>query len=1083
MKKELINVSLSLALLATSSHTNAEDIDLFLGVPPGQAATPNVLFIIDNTANWSTPISGTTRFDQEISAIANVLNKSTMVNADGSAKVNIGIELFGESPVKGGYIRAAIRPFSSTGSNTKSLYINLVNSFDKNNDKGANALYGYSLAEAYRYFKGQQEYVGADVSKRDYHNNTTGTSQSKAIYALSPSSANAFTDGTTKIYNKPSTVAGCAKNFIIFISNGPVDNSDKDDTSPQCFNSDGSIKTLKSCTAKQLLQIAGGSTSAISISPSDEQNSMADEWARFLNSSDLAVKTYTIDIGPTNNVQGRAHSALLQSMADVSTGERFLVNSVSTSEIEKAIDAALSQILAVNSVFASVSLPASASTQSTYLNQVFIGMFRPDGSAKPRWDGNLKQYKLGLINNQVKLVYDPVSDSDTVSSNDLSAINTNTGFITQCARSYWTPTTADTYWDYTGSFFKSTKETGCSGYSLFSNYPDGQFVEKGAQAQTLRSSTTRTVKTCSSSNCNALVDFNGTNVSQTDLGAGSASEATQLIQWAKGLDVDDENSNSVTASTTPSEMRPSAHGDIVHSRPVVVNYGTNEVVVYYSGNDGMLRAINGNRSSQLTKNSSTYNSGQELWSFVPPEFFSKIKRIRDNTTLINYPGTLDANAQPKPYGMDGPLTAYQGPLTTNGANKVFLYGSMRRGGRTLYGFDVTDETSPSLKWRIGCPNLANDTGCTTNLTGMGQTWSPPSLIKSSGYGSAAPMIIMGGGYDTCEDYDNGTKNSNCTTTKGNHVYVFDANDGSLLRTLDTDRAVIAGITVVTDSSGYITYGYTADLGGNIYRIAGADGSSAIGTSAPSTWTITKIASLGCSDTSSCNANRKFMFAPDVVKYSTGLYYLLVGSGDREKPIYSYTATQSVQNYFFMVKDNPSASTWLSSESTNCNSQSVICLNSLTEITNPSSPPSTISEKGWKLTLTHSTDASGVVSNEQVVTSAITVANVVTFSTAIPELPVTGSCSSGLGNARVYNILYKNAQTVATSSHGGLVNYQDIAGDGLPPSPVAGKVILDDGTTVPFIIGASPDSPLQGGTPGNVSSWSQPRQRVYWYIQQ
>ena len=53
----------------------------------------------------------------------------------------------------------------------------------------------------------------------------------------------------------------------------------------------------------------------------------------------------------------------------------------------------LNQIRAANSVFSSASLPVSANTQGTYLNQVYIGMFRPDGNALPRWVGNLKQYQ------------------------------------------------------------------------------------------------------------------------------------------------------------------------------------------------------------------------------------------------------------------------------------------------------------------------------------------------------------------------------------------------------------------------------------------------------------------------------------------------------------------------------------------------------------------------------------------------------------------------------------------------------------------------------------------------------------------
>ena len=54
------------------------------------------------------------------------------------------------------------------------------------------------------------------------------------------------------------------------------------------------------------------------------------------------------------------------------------------------------EIQAVNSVFASASLPVSVNARGTYLNQVYMGMFRPDADASPRWRGNLKQYKFGL---------------------------------------------------------------------------------------------------------------------------------------------------------------------------------------------------------------------------------------------------------------------------------------------------------------------------------------------------------------------------------------------------------------------------------------------------------------------------------------------------------------------------------------------------------------------------------------------------------------------------------------------------------------------------------------------------------------
>ena len=69
-------------------------------------------------------------------------------------------------------------------------------------------------------------------------------------------------------------------------------------------------------------------------------------------------------------------------------------------------------------------------------------------------------------------------------------------------------------------------------------------------------------------------------------------------------------------------MRPSAHGDVVHSRPVAVNYGTDaspKVVVFYAGNDGVLKAINGNRTASI----GSVAAGKEIWSFVPPEFFAQ----------------------------------------------------------------------------------------------------------------------------------------------------------------------------------------------------------------------------------------------------------------------------------------------------------------------------------------------------------------------------------------------------------------------------------------------------------------------------
>lgn len=1039
MKNQFLKSLLTAALLVFHLPSSAEDIDLFVGAGAATTAdVPNVLFIVDNTANWNQEIKN------EFAALAN-----TVVGLPVD-KFRVGIMFSAETGnpnnnTSGGYVRAAIRLMNV---DNKPKYQALINSFSST-DKSNGGKSSLVMAEAYRYLSGGTAYAGDGKAKADYvgNINTGTTAQDKAVYAL-PGNAlpsNALSGNSNTKYVSP-IAPGCAKNYIIYLSNGaPKDNS--------------TVIGL----AEGMLTDVSGSITQIPISPSGSQNNVSDEWARFMKQSSLGVITYTVDINKDSTGQGPGWTALLKSMANVSGGKYFSISSsTGTAEVSNALQQIFSEIQSVNSVFAAVSLPVSVNTQGTYLNQVYIGMFRPDGNASPRWAGNLKQYKLGFIGNELQLL----------DAENKSAINNNTGFITECARSFWTPTSDDTYWT-------NFTNANCVGRSASSNTPDGNLVEKGGQGYKLRSITPslRTVKTCSSifASCTSLTDFNTANAAITQAQLGPTVDATErdaLINWARGLNNNGDEATIVAAT----EMRPSAHGDVVHSRPAAINFGIDgapKVVVFYGGNDGVLRAINGNRDGGLSIGSVA--PGNELWAFIAPESFGNIKRLRDNTTPISFKGS--ASGTPKPYGFDGPVTSYKD------SSQTWIYATMRRGGRMLYAFDVTIPQTPTLKWKQGC----NDTDCTAGFEGIGQTWSSPKTLKSSGYGTgASPMLIMGGGYDACEDADpNNCSTSSTPSNKGNHIYVLDADTGVMLKTLDTDRGVVGDISIVPDSSGMAQYAYAADLGGNVYRISGTDPTNPdstppIGSTAPADWKITKIASLGCATPTVCSANRKFMFGPSVVADNDGIYRLLLGSGDREKPLTSYSAAAAVPNYFFMIKDKPSDSSWVTLESPsptgngNC-SESVICMNSLFGITTTANPTQAQLDgkpKGWYL---------GLAAQEQVVTSAITLYGVVSFSTHQPAVPVSGSCSSNLGIAKSYDIAYTNAAGAnAASANGTDQRYELITGGGLSPSPVGGMVTLDNGQTVPFLIkGIKPTEPPVplGSTP------IQPKSRVYWYIQQ
>ncbi len=298
-------------------------------------------------------------------------------------------------------------------------------------------------------------------------------------------------------------------------------------------------------------------------------------------------------------------------------------------------------------MFASVSLPVSVNTQGTYLNQVYIGMFRPDGEGAPRWKGNLKQYRMALVDNGLKLVD---ARPPAPGMPFTPAINNQTGFITECARSYWTPSVVDTEWS-------SAPESDCltiAGADA-SNYPDGNLVAKGGQAYVLRGSASRTTWTCNDAACTSLVTFNDSNVTPAQLGVTTQDELTSLVNWAKGMDnavdkgveVDEDGDKSFTDS------RLSMHGDVVHSRPVAVNFGTAttpEVVVFYGANDGWFRAVNGNRTAAI----GSMPAGAELWSFVPPDFLPKFSRLRSNSPPTT---TSTPRSPPRPRrttGLTGP---------------------------------------------------------------------------------------------------------------------------------------------------------------------------------------------------------------------------------------------------------------------------------------------------------------------------------------------------------------------------------------------------------------------------------------------
>jgi type IV pilus assembly protein PilY1 len=209
----------NLMLASYAPPALAEDIDIFTVNPAIAGLRPNVLIVLDNSANWNTA------FDNEKAAMVSVVNGL-------DDRFNVGLMNFAETgsgnqnPTDDGYIRAHVRQMTTAN---KAALAGLVGNFHKLDDKSNNVGYGLAMAEAYRYFRGAQAYSGIGQKKRDYFGNLlagggASNTASNVVYALPGASEHAFSSVAANTYNSPIS-DGCQKNFIILISNGPATDS------------------------------------------------------------------------------------------------------------------------------------------------------------------------------------------------------------------------------------------------------------------------------------------------------------------------------------------------------------------------------------------------------------------------------------------------------------------------------------------------------------------------------------------------------------------------------------------------------------------------------------------------------------------------------------------------------------------------------------------------------------------------------------------------------------------------------------------------------------------------------------------
>ena len=581
-----------------------DDTDLFRNNPHIPSQRPNVLLILDNSANW------TTNFAAEKAALVTLVNGDGVVGSSNEfgldSSFNVGLMIMGQgggcknsnlsgTPMPdGGYVRFGVRQMTPAN---KTALASIVNSFNDSScssalvgDQGSSPTGALAMHEAYLYYGGKPARNGITQVKRDYggaiDDQGSGAYPGSRYYD-NPArvlAGNPLSTYSSTTYNSAIT-ADCQKNYIIYISNGKV-SSGENTAATALFSGSGGLSPNA---------VAFGP-----LSPPGGEESWMDEYASYLatvgvdftNASSVTAKqliyTYVVDVAPGTAPADLQYAAMLQSMADRGKGKKYAVSGTNVAqELVAALKSIFSEINAVNTVFAASTLPVSVNVRGTNLNQLYIGVFRPDTGDQPRWLGNLKAYQLQLSSGIVR----------SVDANTQPAIDDATGFIRSTATSFWTQSNipTSTYWSHL--------DAAAQGVGGASDLPDGNLVEKGGAAQRLRGlyytngvngSPTRPIYTCTSGalyaghEClangllsetpfnvaNLDIDATSLNITSrtiTSLSAASSKSITSIIdRRPSGLDNSDTNARQIASISVPTFTLSPAVSALNNSRTVTI---------------------------------------------------------------------------------------------------------------------------------------------------------------------------------------------------------------------------------------------------------------------------------------------------------------------------------------------------------------------------------------------------------------------------------------------------------------------------------------------------------------------------------
>lgn len=683
------------------------------------------------------------------------------------------------------------------------------------------------------------------------------------------------------------------------------------------------------------------------------------------SSVDVAKHLYDVPIFSVDDVEHPLHIKThliqmislfllpLKETADYGHGEYFHLDDAS--QLGIILGNLILGLLEVDSSFVAPVVPASPENRAYSGQRIYLGFFKPMNDEP--WYGNLKKFGLNSYNQITAFNIDVDSDGEDDLATDIDGYFLVDSNGNPATRSFWDDTMMDGGLVDAGGVGALLKTRDAARDIYTYTYSD---VDVPTETQRDLTDSSNSFSVDDNETPDDITD-DVSNISSTDLGVADNAEAVKLINFIHGKD---------SYGSDPIAQRPWFMGDIVHSKPVVLNYQnytfdlTNEAdtdenkgYVFVGANDGMLHAF---RDAD----------GSEAWAFIPADLLSNLQYLSDtdyhyyfvdNSPVIYvYDADNDGNIEtPENPGDD---SADLGDMNTD---KAILICGMRRGGGSssitpdsqgsYFALDISNPESPTFLWEINSD--------TPGFEELGQTWSLPRLTKMRVGDATKVVAILGAGYDTVEDLRygpkqmfpkgiiSGTETSNASTgegpdgsgaeddampstiQRGRGIYIIEvamlddgnpdtSNDFAISSSATLIRSFTPVGTLGDNTSVAFTYSVPSDPlvvdqdnNGYIDHIYIGDTGGQlwrfnVESSTASEWTATKIFTANSTSENGSDVGRKIFYKPTATinGYDTFIYF---GTGDREHP-----SNTGVVDRFYVVRDreNDEANPWPMDES-------------------------------------------------------------------------------------------------------------------------------------------------------------------------